>query len=123
MGPKQPYSTVLNMEGDKPQEKTFKSYPIVYFHIDIAKVRTEEGKLYLFVARDRTCKFAYAELYPEVIKTIAAQFPRHLIAAVPDKIHPVLTDTGIQFTNRKRDEYASNTSLQGSAMNMPLHTG
>jgi len=30
--------------------KKFKSYPIGYFHIDIAEVQTAEGKLYLFVA-------------------------------------------------------------------------
>lgn len=29
----------------------------VYFHIDIAEVRTEEGKLHLFVAVDRTSKY------------------------------------------------------------------
>jgi transposase-like protein len=29
-----------------------------YFHIDLAEVRTAEGKLYLFVAIDRTSKFA-----------------------------------------------------------------
>ena len=34
-----------------------------YFHIDIAEVRTEEGKLHLFVAIDRTTKFAFAELH------------------------------------------------------------
>ncbi len=51
------------IEGDKPQQKKFKSYPIGYFHIDIAEVHTEEGKLYLFVAIDRTSKFAYAELH------------------------------------------------------------
>ena len=28
------------------------------------------------------------------------------MAAVPYKIHTVLTDNGIQFTNRKRDIYA-----------------
>jgi hypothetical protein len=28
------------------------------FHVDIAEVRTEQGKLYLFVAIDRTSKFA-----------------------------------------------------------------
>jgi transposase InsO family protein len=33
------------------------------FHIDIAEVRTEEGKLYLFVAIDRTSKFAFAHLH------------------------------------------------------------
>jgi transposase InsO family protein len=37
---------------------------------------------------------------------VAAPFLRHLIAAVPDKIHTVLTDNGIQCTNRSRDQYA-----------------
>jgi hypothetical protein len=41
----------------------FKHYPIGYFHIDIADVRTEEGKLHLFVAIDRTSKFAFAQLH------------------------------------------------------------
>jgi hypothetical protein len=39
-----------------PQEawkKEFKAYPIGYFHLDITEVRTEEGKLCLFVAIDR----------------------------------------------------------------------
>ena len=37
---------------------------------------------------------------------VAAQFLRNLMAVVPYKIHTVLTDNGIQFTNRKRDIYA-----------------
>jgi transposase InsO family protein len=37
---------------------------------------------------------------------VAAQFLRNLIAVVPDKLHTVLTDNGIQFTNRSRDQYA-----------------
>jgi hypothetical protein len=99
-------SCLPELEGDKPQKKQFKSYPIGYFHIDIAEVHTEEGKLYLFVAIDRTSKFAYAELHTEAIKTVAAQFLRNLIASVPDKLHTVLTDNGIQLTNRKKDKYA-----------------
>ena len=95
-----------DVDGDKPAKKRFKEYPIGYFHIDIAEVRTEEGKLYLFVAIDRASKFAYAELHTNAHKTIAAQFLRNLIAAVPYRIHTVLTDNGIQFTNRKRDQYA-----------------
>jgi transposase-like protein len=94
------------IEGDKPQKKKFKRYPIGYFHIDIAGVRTEEGKLSLFVAVDRPCKFADAELHAEANKMVAAQFLRNLVAIVPYKIHTVLTDNGIQFTNRKRDVYA-----------------
>jgi Integrase core domain len=94
------------IEGNKPKKKQFKFYPIGYFHIDMAEVRTEEGKLSLCVAIDRTCKFAYAELHEEANKIVAAQFLRNLMATVPYKIHTVLTDTGIQFTNRKRDVYA-----------------
>jgi hypothetical protein len=99
-------SRLPDMAGAQPEKKKFKAYPIGYFHIDIAEVRTEEGKLSLFVAIDRTCKFAYAELHAEANKMIAAQFLRNLIAAIPYKIHIVLTDNGIQFTNRKRDLYA-----------------
>ena len=55
-------SRLPNVEGDKPKRQQFKRYPIGYFHIDIAEVRTEEGKLHLFVAIDRTSKFAVAQL-------------------------------------------------------------
>ena len=43
-------SRLRDTQGDKPAKRKFKSYPIGYFHLDIAEVRTEEGKLYLFVA-------------------------------------------------------------------------
>lgn len=38
-------SRLPDIEGDKPDRKKFKDYPISFFHIDIAEVRTEEGKL------------------------------------------------------------------------------
>ena len=95
-----------DVEGDKPPKKKFKVYPIGYFHIDIAEVQTAEGKLYLFVAIDRTSKFAYVELHTKTGKMLAAQFLRNLIAAVPYRIHIVLTDNGIQFTNQERHRFA-----------------
>lgn len=67
-------SRLPKVEGEKPVRKKFAPYPIDYFHIDIAEVRTEEGKLYLFVAIDRTSKFAYAELLLKYGKLEAAQF-------------------------------------------------
>ena len=87
-------------------KKKFKQYPIGYLHIDIAEVRTAEGKLYLYVAIDRTSKFAYAELHKSQTKMIAAEFLRNLIKAVPYKIHKVLTDNGIQFTNHDHHKNA-----------------
>ena len=86
------------VEGDKPTKKKFKSYPIGYFHIDIAEVQTAEGKLYLYVAIDRTSKFAFVQLVRKTGRTSAAAFLTALIEAVPYKIHTVLTDNGIQFT-------------------------
>src|SRR4029077_303710 len=83
---------------DKPARKKFKSYPIGYFHIDIAEVQTAEGKLYLYVAIDRTSKFAFVQLVRKTESTSASAFLVALIAAVPYKIHIVLTDNGIQFT-------------------------
>lgn len=56
---------LAEMDGEKPAKKKFKKYPIGYFHIDIAEVRTEEGQLSLFVVIDRTSKFAYAELHEQ----------------------------------------------------------
>ncbi|MGI4876545.1 MAG: DDE-type integrase/transposase/recombinase, partial [Janthinobacterium lividum] len=94
-------SQLPSIEGDAPVRAKFKSYPIGYFHIDIAEVRTEQGKLYLLVAIDRTSKFAFVELHEKATTKVAADFLRHLIAAVPYKVHTVLTDNGIHFTDPK----------------------
>ncbi len=65
---------VRRVDGDKPARKAFKKYPIGYFHVDIAEVRTGEGKLYLFVAIDRTSKFVFVRLCRKAGKMEAAQF-------------------------------------------------
>jgi transposase InsO family protein len=91
-------SRLPDVEGAKPQKKKFKTYPIGFFHIDIAEVQTAEGKLYLYVAIDRTSKFAFVQLVKKTGRTSASVFLEALIAAVPYKIHTVLTDNGIQFT-------------------------
>ena len=87
------------IETDKSGKKIFKKYPIGYFHIDIAEVRTEQGKLHMLVAIDRTSKFAFVELNERVSRKLAADFLRRLIEAVPYKVHTVLTDNGTHFTN------------------------
>jgi transposase InsO family protein len=85
------------LEGDKPAKRTFKTYPIGFFHLDIAEVQTAEGKLYLFVAIDRTSKFAFVQLVDKANRVTASAFLDALVAAVPYRIHTVLTDNGIQF--------------------------
>jgi transposase InsO family protein len=90
-------SRLPEADGGKPKRRRFKTYPIGFFHIDIAEVRTEEGKLHLFVGIDRASKFAFAELYDAANRQTATAFLRKLITLVPYKIHTILTDNGIQF--------------------------
>lgn len=95
-------SRLPETEGKPTKKKRFKKYPIGYFHLDICQVRTEQGKLYLFVAIDRTSKFAFAELFERSRRKDACAFLRRLIKAVPYNIHTILTDNGAQFTHQAR---------------------
>lgn len=91
-------SRLPEVAGDKEPKRKFKTYPIGYFHIDIAEVQTAEGRLHLYVAIDRTSKFAFIQLVDKANRVTASSFLVALIKAVPYKIHTVLTDNGIQFT-------------------------
>jgi transposase InsO family protein len=84
----------------KVKRSRFKAYPSGFSHIDIAEVHTEEGRLYLFVAVDRTSKFAFAQLHERATRRSAADFLHALVAAVPYRVHTVLTDNGTQFVDR-----------------------
>ena len=81
-----------DMDGDKPKKQRFKRYPIGFFHIDIAELRTAEGKLYLFVTIDRISKFAVAQLVERADRKTAWEFLELLLEAVPYCIHTILTD-------------------------------
>jgi len=66
-------------------------------------VQTAEGKLYLFVAIDRTSKFAVAQLVETADRRTAWEFLERVLEAVPYKIHTILTDNGIQFAEQPRN--------------------
>ena len=120
-GPKHPRSTVLSaneeamivatrrhtllpkMDGDKPTRQKFNRYPIGCFHIDIAELRTNEVKLYLFVAIDCTSKLAVAKIVDKANRKTAWEFLDAVLEAVPSKTHTVLTDNGIQFCDQQRN--------------------
>ena len=85
-------SRLPEVAGDKPLRSKFKRSlrvppqpasqavapgalrPLGYFHIDIAEVHTEEGRLYLLVAIDRTSKFAFVELHEKATRRVAGNF-------------------------------------------------
>jgi transposase InsO family protein len=99
-------SRLPQVEGEASAKRKFKAYPIGYFHIDIAEVRTAQGKLYLLVAIDRTSKFAFVELHEKVARRTAGDFLRRLIAVVPYRVHTVLTDNGTHFTDPTGDAWS-----------------
>jgi len=106
-------SRLPEIEGDKAEKKAFRRYPLGYFHIDIAEVRTEEGKLYLFVAVDRTSKYAFARLVQKANGAAARAFLDELVAAVPYQIHTVLTDNGIQFADLPKNRDGPTARMRG----------
>lgn len=99
---------ISRLPSPEPAEKRkkFKEYLIGYLHVDFAEVATEEGKVYLFVALDRTSKLAFAELQPRATKMLAADFLRRVLAAIPYQVPKVLTDNSTQFGNRPHQVYA-----------------
>jgi hypothetical protein len=110
-------SRLPQVEGEASAKRKFKAYPIGYFHIDLAEVRTAQGKLYLIVAIDRTSKFAFVEMHEKVARRTAGDFLRRLIAAVPYKVHTVLTDDGTHFIT------PGNTSSEAPGIKAALDAG
>lgn len=113
-------SRLPEIEGAAPKRRKFKAYPIGYFHIDIAEVRTAEGRLYLFVAIDRTSKFAFVELHERATTSVASDFLKALIKAVPYKIHTVLTDHGLHFTTPSNTASAAPLIREALARGEPV---
>ena len=70
-----------------------------------------QGKLYLIVAIDQTSKFVFVEMHEKVARRTAGDFLRRLIAAVPYKVHTVLTDNGTHFTTPGNTSSAAPDSL------------
>ena len=102
--------------GGKPKRQRFTRYPLGFFHMDVAEVQTAEGKLYLFVAMDRTSKFAVTQLVDKADRRTAWKFLEHLRKAVPYRIHTILTDNGIQFAEQWRNRNTARSRQMRSDM-------
>ena len=81
----------------------FAQTTIGYVHIDVCELRWAEGKAHMFLAIDRVSKFAYVELHPAATMLAGAEFLRSVIAAFPYRLHTILTDNGIPFTDQPRN--------------------
>jgi hypothetical protein len=72
------------------------------------------------VAIDRTSKFAFVELHGKATRRVAGDFLRHLVAAVPYKVHTVLTDNGTHFTEPGGDGWTPEDIRQMRARKEPF---
>jgi IS30 family transposase len=71
-----------------------------YVHIDSSELRLESGQQHLFVAIDRATKFTYVAFFDSATKRNGAEFLRQTVQAFPYKIHTILTDNGVAFTEQ-----------------------
>lgn len=85
----------------KEKAKKFKEYSIGYLHIDVTYLpRINNSKYYLFVAIDRATRLLYYQVYSEKSSTNARDFVQKCKDFYPFKITHILTDNGLEFTNR-----------------------
>lgn len=106
-------SRLPEIEGDKPKTKRFADYAIGYFHIDIAEVRLDEGRLYCSSpsTEPRSLPSRGWRRKPTVTSPRTSRAP--LIEAVSYEIHTVLTDNGQQFCHAPRNRSGPTAATAG----------
>jgi transposase InsO family protein len=99
---------VLKREGvnripqkQREKAKKFKEYSPGYLHIDVTYLPKFEGtKYYLFVAIDRATRLMYFKVYDAKTSENAKFFMEECLDFFPFHITHVLTDNGLEFTNK-----------------------
>ena len=85
----------------KDKAKKFKAYQPGYLHIDVTYLPKFNGvKTYLFVAIDRATRIMFYFIYDDKTAQSAADFFDKCIEYFPFEITHILTDNGLEFTNR-----------------------
>jgi len=93
MGPKDAHSTVLSIE-EEAMIVAFRRHTLL--PLDDC----------LYALQPTIPHLSRSSLHRSAGEMQAAEFLRKLQQLIPYKIHTVLTDNGVQFTNRKKDRYA-----------------
>jgi len=88
-------------EKEKDKAKKFKEYEPGFLHIDVTYMPQFKGvKYYLFVAIDRATRAMYYKVYDGRTSENAANFISECTSFFPIVIQYVLTDNGLEFTNK-----------------------
>ena len=102
-------------EKEKEKAKKFKQYDPGFLHIDVTYLPKINGvKYYLFVAIDRATRTLYYKIYNAKTSANAERFMLECLDFFPFGVTHVLTDNGLEFTNRllknKRGKYCAKPS-------------
>jgi transposase InsO family protein len=85
----------------KDKAKKFKAYQPGYLHIDVTYLPKFNGKsAYLFVAIDRATRTLYYKIYDDKTAKSTEDFFDKCLEFFPFVITHILTDNGLEFTNR-----------------------
>jgi len=94
----------INTVPQKEREKVkkFKEYKPGYLHLDVTYLPKIDGiKYYLFVAIDRATRIMFYKIYSAKTSENTEAFMKECLSFFPFKnITHVLTDNGLEFTNR-----------------------
>ena len=102
-------------EKEKEKAKKFKEYDPGYLDIDVTYLPKINGiKYYLFVAIDRARRTLFFKVYDAKTSANTEAFMNECLDFFPFGITHVLTDNGLEFTNRllknKKGEYCAKPS-------------
>jgi transposase InsO family protein len=79
----------------------FEATPFGFVHVDLKHLTRLEGRpAYVFVAIERTTRFAWVEILPDKRQATVAAVFRRFLKAFGHPVHTVLTDNGSEFTDR-----------------------
>ena len=100
---------------EKEKAKKFKEYDPGYLHMDVTYLPKINGvKYYLFVAIDRATRTLYYKIYDAKTSENTESFMLECLDFFPFGITHVLTDNGLEFTNRllknKKGNYCAKPS-------------
>ena len=86
---------------EREKAKKFKEYEPGYLHMDVTYLPAFEGKkTYLFVAIDRATRSLFYRIYEAKTSENTEDFMNRCLEFFPFEISHVLTDNGLEFTNR-----------------------
>ncbi|MDO9154850.1 MAG: IS481 family transposase [Paludibacter sp.] len=117
-------NNINNVPQDKKDiAKKFKAYQPGYLHIDVTYLPKFNGNsYYLFVAIDRATRALFYCIYPNKSALSTEDFFDKCMAFFPIYISHILTDNGLEFTNRLIMSKKGNLCTKDSLLDIKCKT-